>query len=110
MLSIRGEPAYRWLLRAAHYWRSPKLWSAEVVRTAEAEADKRLVSSRVVDRDDGSTDEEAAVRGSTTIGADELGAVESGADNGSTATSGFAGSSPPPLPAAHRSSMPEEST
>jgi MinD-like ATPase involved in chromosome partitioning or flagellar assembly len=109
VLSIRGQPAYRWLLWAARYWRSPKVWSAEVVPTAEADADKRLVSGVVVHRDDDSADEEAAVRGSTTIEAEEWGAVESGADNGSPATRGLAASSPPPQPAAHRSSMPEES-
>jgi Mrp family chromosome partitioning ATPase len=102
VLSIRGEPAYRWLLRAFRYWRSSKTWRAEVIRTAVPDAGKRLVSGGVVDHDDELAGEEAAVHRSTTIESVEVGAVESGADNASTATSA-------PPPAAHRSSMPEES-
>ena len=109
VLSIRGEPAYRWLLWAAHFWRSPKAWRAAVVDNASVGVDKRLVSGGVVDHGDDSTDQEAAVHRSTTIEAHELGAVESGADNGSAATSGLAASSPAPQPAAHRSLTPEES-
>jgi CO dehydrogenase nickel-insertion accessory protein CooC1 len=31
VLPIRAEPAYRWLLRALRYWRSPRVWRAKVV-------------------------------------------------------------------------------
>ncbi len=109
VLSIRGEPAYRWLLWAAQYWRSPKVWRAEIVDDTSAEVSKRLVSGGVVDHDHESAEQEAAVHRSTTIEPNELSAVESGADNGSAATRVLAAPSQPPPPAAHRSSMPEES-
>jgi len=109
VLAIRGEPAYRWLLWAAHYWRSPKVWRAKVVHAAAAEASKRLVSGGVLDHDVDPAGQEAAVRRSTTFESDELGAVGSGADNGSAATRALAAPFPPPPPAALRSSMPEES-
>jgi Mrp family chromosome partitioning ATPase len=49
-LPIQGEPAYRWLIRAVRYFRSPRIWAAqldgqEVVTTGTATArDKPLVS------------------------------------------------------------------
>jgi MinD-like ATPase involved in chromosome partitioning or flagellar assembly len=107
VLSIRGEPAYRWLLRAFRYWRSSKIWRAEVIRPAVPEAGKRLVSGGVVDHGDDLAGEEAAVHRSTTIESVEVGAVESGADNASAATRTLAAPSAPPH-AAPRSSMPEE--
>jgi cellulose biosynthesis protein BcsQ len=85
VLSIRGEPAYRWLLWAFRHWRSSKVWRAEVLRSADPEGSKRLVSGGVVDHAEDAADQEAAVRGSTTIEPHELGAVESGADNDSAA-------------------------
>ncbi len=85
MLSIRGEPGYRWLMRAFRYWRSPKVWRAEVIRTAVPEASKRLVSGGVVDHGHESAEQEAAVHRRTTIEPNALSAVESGADNRSAA-------------------------
>ncbi|MFN8629198.1 MAG: hypothetical protein U0838_02425 [Chloroflexota bacterium] len=38
VLAISGDPAYRWLGRALRYARGPKVWQAELLRTAEGEA------------------------------------------------------------------------
>ncbi|MEX0630049.1 MAG: hypothetical protein WEE67_09880 [Chloroflexota bacterium] len=53
VLPIRGEPAYRWLLRALRYWRSPKVWRPTLVPAVTANSpaeadDKRSVSDDVV--------------------------------------------------------------
>ncbi len=86
VLPIRGEPAYRWLLRAVRYWRAPKVWRPVVVdETATAEdAGKRPVSG---DMEDGPmpVDVGGPVRGVNASSTAEAGAVESGPDNGGAA-------------------------
>ncbi|MGH2381718.1 MAG: hypothetical protein ACRDG7_10925 [Candidatus Limnocylindria bacterium] len=110
VLSIRGEPAYRWLLWAVRYWRAPKTWNAVLIVDEPAPPDKRLVSGDVVDRRDHAADEDGtAVRDRTTFETDGSSAVQFGADNGDAATSPLAAPSLPLQPVAERSSMPEES-
>jgi CO dehydrogenase nickel-insertion accessory protein CooC1 len=91
VLPIRGEPAYRWLLRALHHWRAPKVWHAAV------QAPSKPAVSGDVEDGVGDTDSEgvAPVRGSTTSERQRVGAVESGADNGGAATTELAA---PPAP------------
>ncbi|MGH2383390.1 MAG: hypothetical protein ACRDG7_19535, partial [Candidatus Limnocylindria bacterium] len=103
-LPVHGEPAYRWIVRAVHYWRSPKVWRAEL----------RQVSNRPVsgDVEDGANETEPAAVGSvparTTLTASESGAVESGTDNGAAATRSLAAPSPLPVPAVTESQVLEE--
>jgi CO dehydrogenase nickel-insertion accessory protein CooC1 len=108
VLPIRGEPAYRWLLRALRHWRSRRVWRAEVQL-----ASKQPVSGDVIDGDDddkgGARDgEPRAVRGGTTLTPAQCGAVESGADNQDAATSSLAAPFPPSLAAVTESSVLEE--
>lgn len=50
VLHVRGEPAYRWLLRAVSYWRGPKVWHPVVIGAA---SDKPPVSGDVLDESTG---------------------------------------------------------
>jgi len=50
VLHVRGEPAYRWLLRAVSYWRGPKVWHPVVIGSA---SDKPPVSGDVLDESRG---------------------------------------------------------
>ena len=108
VLPIRGEPAYRWLLRALRHWRSRKVWRAEV-----HVASKQPVSGEVVDGDDDGKEDAlegvpGAVQGGTTLMAAQFGAVESGADNQDAATNSLAAPFPAALPAVTESSVLEE--
>ena len=109
VLTIRGEPAYRWSLRAVRYWRSPKLWRPAVV-TPEPEqiASKPAVSGDVEDADDRARDAGPMVREVNTSDRLETGEVRSGTDNAGTATSTLAAPSPPLSPAPRGPSAPEE--
>ena len=82
VLHIRGEPAYRWLLRAIRYWRAPRVWRP-VVLELDASS-KPAVSSDV---QDGSPTAEPSgpVRAVTASEEANGGAVASGADNQDTA-------------------------
>jgi Mrp family chromosome partitioning ATPase len=92
VLQIRGEPAYRWLLRAVRYWRSPKVWRPVVVD--DAESSKPAVSGAVEDGPMPSTSG-GPVRAVNAFGPPEEGAVEPGPDNGDAAASELAAPSPP---------------
>ena len=104
VLPVRGEPAYRWIVRAVRYWRSPKVWRAELRQVS-----KRPVSGDV---EDGANETEPAAVGSvlgrTTLTASESGAVDSGTDNGAAATRSLAAPSPLPVPAVTESPVLEE--
>ena len=51
VLPIRGEPAYRWLLRALRYWRSPKVWRPAVVTAVTAISSAEAASKPPVSHD-----------------------------------------------------------
>lgn len=51
LLPIRGEPAYRWLLRALRHWRSAKVWRAELVPAVTAKSAVEVSSKRLVSAD-----------------------------------------------------------
>lgn len=109
VLSISGEPAYRWLLRAVRYWRSPKLWRPAVITLQpERIASKPPVSGGVEDGDDSPIDARAPVRGVNTSDALEIGEVGAEADNAGAATSKLGAPSSPLSPAARGPSAAEE--
>jgi hypothetical protein len=94
VLQIRGEPAYRWLLRAVRYWRAPKVWRPVVID--EAEASKRPVSGDV---EDGPMAAEAPAAGpvpaGTASGVADPGRAGPAPHNEQAATSTLAAPSPP---------------
>lgn len=96
ILQIRGEPAYRWLLRGVRYWRAPKRWRPVIVESAEA--NKQLVSGDV---EDGVAmpASVSAVRTVTASEGVEGGGVASGVDN-RPAAAVSAAPSPPEAPPA----------
>ena len=103
VLSIRGEPAYRWLLRALGYWRAPKVWHASVLDVADRAASKRLVSG---DMEDDATG--LAVPAVTTISEAESSLVHIRADNDLAASALAASSAPAALPATESSVLEEQ--
>lgn len=108
VLHIRGEPAYRWLLRALRYWRSPKLWRPIVVSLESAAGSKPLVSG---DADDGPVAQASAgsvVRPGNTSDPHRGGGRDLAEDNDAAATSPHAAPSPPRSPAAGRVLTAEE--
>lgn len=103
VLSIRGEPAYRWLLRALGYWRAPKVWRPRVLDAADPAASKRLVSGDVEDGASG-----PPVPAVTTSTEAESSLVQMGADNDRAASALAASSAPAALPATESSDVEEQ--
>ena len=89
-LPIHGEPAYRWIVRAARYWRSPKTWRAAV----------RLVSKPTVSGD--------AIDEHDTVEEHVPKLIESPAHNEWSAASTIVAPPPPVALPATASSVPEE--
>jgi cellulose biosynthesis protein BcsQ len=100
VLPIRGEPAYRWLLRAVGYWRSRKVWRAEVVPAVTAASAEEVASKRLV--------MEHVVQEAQTVEENPLGSGGPAADNGRVAASALAAPSPPPSLAARGPSTAKE--
>ena len=94
VLHVRGEPAYRWLLRAIRYWRAPKVWRPVVIDDA---SDKPPVSGDVVDEP--GRVQLRAVRAVTASGAIQSEDEASGVDNGRPSAVLSAPSSPEAPPA-----------
>lgn len=91
-LPVRGEPAYRWCVRAFRYWRSAKVWNPGL---EVSDPDKPLVSGGVVDPVDTSGEEVATLRERTTFAAVGSGPVDLGADNEPAAPRALAAPVPP---------------
>ena len=103
VLSIRGEPAYRWLLRALGYWRAPKVWHPQLLETVDLTASKRLVSGDVEDGASG-----PPVPAVTTSTEAESSLVHIRADNDRAASALAASSAPAALPATESSDVEEQ--
>jgi len=86
LLPIGGEPAYRWLLRALRYWRSPRTLRPTIVRLEREGANKRPVSGDVEDGLAAAAEGEGTVREVTTSEAVSAGTVDLAADNAHAAT------------------------
>jgi MinD-like ATPase involved in chromosome partitioning or flagellar assembly len=100
VLPIRGEPAYRWLLRALGYWRSPKVWRAAVVPAVTTAAPEDVASKRLV--------RDHVVQEAQTVEESPPGSDGPAADNGHSAASALAAPSPPPSLVARGPSTAEE--
>lgn len=109
VLRIRGEPAYRWLLRAVRHWRSPKVWQAEVQAFSKPPV-SGVVQHLADDHAAGAAPQDGPppVRQGTTLRATRSGAVQNGADNAGTATTELAAPFSPPSLAAREASAAEE--
>lgn len=94
VLTVRGEPSYRWLLRGFAYWRSPKLWQAVVKNGHEADATPAAIDDREADG----------------VAVENVDAplVAAAADNADAATRMLAVPAPPPLLEADGFSNPQE--
>lgn len=108
VLPIAGEPAYRWLLRAFRYWRSPKEWRPTMVRLDAQVADKPLVSGDVEDGPDMRGEVWPPVLAVTTSGGVKGGVGASGVDNAGAATEALVAPFPPRSGAARQRPAAEE--
>ena len=82
VLHIRGEPAYRWLLRAIRYWRAPRVWRPAVL---ELDASSKPAVSSDVEDGSPTAVPRGPVRAVTASEEANGGAVAPGADNQDTA-------------------------